>query len=189
MAKTSRLLEELKIIDLIIEVIDSRAINSSSNQELITKFKNKEIIKIATKTDLSDVDKSKHQDILFINKNDVNINKLLINKFNNIFKSKFEKYKSKGLLTPQFYVLIVGLPNVGKSTLINLLIKKNKLIVENRAGVTKKIQLIKISNNYFCYDTPGVMIKDVKTDEEGYILSLINVVNKNIIPLEEVLNY
>jgi ribosome biogenesis GTPase A len=94
--------------------------------------------------------------------------------------------KEKGLLIPQFYILVVGLPNIGKSSLINFITEYNtKTIVQNKAGTTRRNQMVKINDNLFLYDTPGIMVKKIDNDNQGYILALLNLIKKEVIPLEK----
>lgn len=187
MASAIRKIKEIKPLDLIIEVIDARSIKSSRNDSLIAEI-NKPKITIAVKNDLVDEKTLKKDDNIFFcstkNKND---RKKIINLIYKHFEQKIKTLKQKGLLIPQFYILVVGLPNIGKSSLINFITDyTTKTIVQNKAGTTKKNQLIKINENLFLYDTPGIMVKKIESDTQGYILSALNVIKKEVIPLEKV---
>ncbi|MDR3257899.1 MAG: ribosome biogenesis GTPase YlqF [Mycoplasmataceae bacterium] len=189
MARTLRDIQGAQNLDLIIEVVDARAIHISSNPELTLNFK-KEILTIALKSDLADLQNVRIPENTIVGSiKDRQFKNKIINAIDNIFVHKITKLKSKGLLVPQFYIMVVGLPNVGKSSLINFLASSNKLIVENRPGVTKTKQLVKINQNYFLYDSPGVLVKKIDNEVDGYKLALIGTIKKDVLPLDEVVSW
>lgn len=190
MKKTINVLEnQVKNIDFFIEVIDARAIEQSSNQELVNVFKNKIKITIALKSDLIDIKKyqSKYPDILFCsiyNSQDRNkiikhIQKKCEDKINNLIK--------KGYVNFEIHGIVIGLPNIGKSSLINFILNKKQLIVGNKPGVTKKVNWVKVNKNIYLQDTPGVFFKRVDDFLTGSILTIIKTVNFNIVNQYEVL--
>ena len=85
--------------------------------------------------------------------------------------------------------MIFGLPNVGKSSLINKLALKNKVEVQNRPGVTRKVSCIKVDKNFSIYDTPGIMIKKIDNDETGYILGTLGCIDPKVLPLDKVIEF
>ncbi|MDE5617694.1 MAG: 50S ribosome-binding GTPase, partial [Ureaplasma sp.] len=174
-------------VNLIIEVLDARAINTSSNDELLNIVGNKPILKIALKSDYSDLKNS--NDIFVCNIKEKNLRNKIINEINKKLKSQFESAKRKGLIHPKFIILVIGLPNVGKSTLINILKNKNTLITQNFPGVTKKQTIVNINNELNLIDTPGVLFKHIEQIEDAYKLTLINSIKKEIVPLDKVLEY
>jgi ribosome biogenesis GTPase A len=186
MAKASKEIEETKPLDLIIEIVDARAIKNTRNDEL-SKNINKPKIIIALKKDLSDIRITENTNIHITCINDNTFKNTILKILNSFFSEKIQKLKSKGLLMPQFYIMVIGLPNVGKSSFINKLTNfQTKVNVQNKPGVTRKKQMIKISDNFFIYDTPGIMIKKIRSNEQGYILSLLNIIKRENIPVEEV---
>ena len=134
---TDEILKRISDVDFIIEVLDARGINLTSNDELKRKIKTKPIIQIALKNDLSDL-KHNDEEIVFFNIKNKETRDIIIHKLNSVFSNKINSLKNKGLTNPEFIGMVVGIPNVGKSSLINLLSKKISLKVENRSGVTKK---------------------------------------------------
>lgn len=186
MAKTLRDIQGVKNIDMVIEVVDARSINSSSNPELTAGF-SKPKLTIALKSDLADT----RGVVLASNTimgsiKDKRFKQKIIDAIYGLMNDKITRLKSKGLLIPQFYILVVGLPNIGKSSLINFLSPNSKLIVENRPGVTRTRQLVKINQNFFMYDTPGVLVKKIENIQDGFKLSLIGAIKKEILPLHEI---
>lgn len=174
-------------VNLIIEVVDSRAINTSSNYELLNIAKNKPILKIALKADYCDIESS---DATFIcTTKDKNLRNKIILEINKKLEDQFNSARRKGLLHPKFIILVIGLPNVGKSTLINILKNKNTLITQNFPGVTKKQAIVSINNELSLIDTPGVLFKHIEKIEDAYKLTLINCIKKEIVPLDKVLEY
>lgn len=189
MAKSLKQIQsEIKGIDLIIQVLDARAIQSSTNQELVNLAKDRILVNVALKSDLADLTDKKSNVYYFDVKQknlSTEINKIL----KNALKSKIERYKAKGLVNPHFYVMIVGLPNIGKSSLINALAKKCRVQVENRPGVTRKVHLIKIDKNFSVYDTPGIFIKNIDSNQTGYILGLIGAIDEKVLSLMDVTEF
>ncbi len=187
MKKTIDILEDKKKnVDFIIELLDSRLIKTSSNNDLIKIFNNKLIIKIAVKSDLLDLSNvKKDKDIIYCSIKKNKDRQKIISFIENKLSAKIEKLKSKGLVNPIFVGLVVGLPNIGKSSFINFLSDKKQVIVENRPGVTKKVENIKISKNLVLLDTPGVFIKNVESYNDGLNLALINSINRNVVDKKE----
>ena len=186
---TDELISIAKNVDLIIEVIDARAIQSSSNQEITKIFQQKPILKIALKTDYSIVNNSNNDEILFASLKDKKFKNLIIKKIYEILDKKIQKDKTRGLVVPKYTILVVGLPNIGKSSLINYLKNKNVLKVQNYPGVTKKQQLVSINENFDIIDTPGILFKKIDDINIGYKLVLINCIKKEVVTLDHVLRF
>lgn len=180
--------ESLVNVDLVIEVVDARAINYSSNK----KFESisKPFIRVALKSDIADVKSITNANNVIIGstKNKAFKNEL-INKINKFLAPLTAKRKAKGIANPTFYLMIVGLPNVGKSSLINFLANKNLAITGNRPAVTKHQANIKINDQLYLQDNPGIIFKDITDEQEGYILALLNTVKKEALPLNEVVQF
>lgn len=186
---TDKVAENLKHVDAIIQVIDARAPTQSINPDLASIIANKPILTLAMKADWSDL---KQDDIDFAllasikNKAD---RQKIINALDQLLADKIHKLKSKGLVNPKFLVMVVGLPNIGKSSLINFLANKNHLQAQNKPGLTKNITRVAINNRYEIYDTPGILTKNIDDLNQGYILSLIRCIKPEILPIKQVLEF
>lgn len=178
-----------KHIDLVIQVLDARAINLTSNHDLLGIFNQKKIINVALKSDLADLSYQYDSETIVTNIKDHQFSNFLLNKLHEILSDKIKRLQAKGLVTPHFNIMVIGLPNIGKSSLINKLIKKNHNKVENKAGVTKRQTFVKLNKNFTLYDTPGVLYKRIDDFILGAKLSLLNVINLEVIPMQEVLSF
>lgn len=198
MAKAKReIKEKLDFIDIVYEIIDAR-MPLSSRIPLDEFTKNKEKIIIVTKYDLCDktrtdeiLKKLPEEHILTFdlkssNKQDINN---LIKLTNAILKPLNDQRVKKGLKPRTFRALVVGAPNVGKSTLINRIRGKNVQITGNKAGVTKSLTWIKISNTIELLDTPGILYPKITSKEVGFNLASLASINENILNKEEISNY
>lgn len=184
----NKIKEQIKNIDLIIQVLDARATNITSNLELVNLAKNKLVLNVALKSDLADVN-NKNNDIVYLSNKDKSFAKILEQKLICLLDEKIKKLQNKGLKNPHFYAMIIGLPNLGKSTLINCFAKHKKVNVENRPGVTKNINLIKINNLISIYDTPGILTKNIEKLSDGYKLGVLGCIDKKILPMHETIQY
>lgn len=199
MAKTKKqIIEDLKLIDIIVEILDSRIPISSKNPDVEQYSKNKKRIVVLNKSDLADDNITKEWVQYFEEKGikaipmQSNIAKGTENLINEIKKQAQEieqKYKEKGRIGYTTKVMVVGIPNVGKSTFINSLTKKKTAKVENRPGVTQKKQWIKLGNNIELMDTPGMLWPKIGDENIGMHLAFTNSISKNAIDNEEVAYY
>lgn len=193
MAKALREIEEqVKAIDIIIELLDARAPFGSRNPEIQSIIKNKPHLIILTKTDLANPKetnkwleyfKSQGKEVMTFNLLKFDYT-LLKKTCQDILKEKMEKDKAKGLRPRPIRALIVGIPNVGKSTLINKLAKRKATNVENRPGVTKAQQFIRVDQDFVLLDTPGVLWPNFEDKEVATHLALIGTIKRTILPLE-----
>lgn len=186
MAKANRkILESLSNVDLVLEVVDARAVNATSNPEF--EKLNKPVLKVALKSDIADIKNIKWQPNLIIGSTkNKNFRKILISAIDNALASLKAKKLAKGIKKPTFYLMVVGLPNVGKSSLINFLANRKLAQVGNMPAVTKKQSIVKISENLYLQDNPGIFFKKIDKAEEGYVLALVNTVKRSTLPLNEV---
>ncbi|WP_338970579.1 ribosome biogenesis GTPase YlqF [Spiroplasma endosymbiont of Labia minor] len=177
--------KQLPIVDLVIQVVDSRAPFSTQNTILQKLLYKKPMLFIFTKTDLSDIEVTKKW-IIFLNslghtvfKVD-NSGKSLYTEFKNfvykLLSKNFELQKKRGIEIPQLNALICGVPNVGKSTFLNRISKFKRVKVANTPGVTRGLQRIRIDDNIVLIDSPGILPARIDTQAQGFILIACNAI-------------
>ena len=189
MAKSFNSMEkQLNQVDLVIQILDARCPNISSNNELVKLCKHKPIINIALKSDLADLS-SKQQNINYLSISQKKFVTIVEKIIQDKLADKIKKYKTKGLVNPHFYIMVVGLPNIGKSSFINAFAKRNKTVVQNRPGITRNINLIKVNKYFSIYDTPGILIKNIANETVAFILGLIGSIDKKVLPIEKLVRF
>ena len=167
MAKTLRQIEaDLKLVDLVIELLDARIPISSQNPETKKLMADKKRIVILNKSDLADekenikwVNKFESQNIpaILCNSNTGEGIQKITSRIEKLMEEEKQKAEAKGRIGKIIRVMIIGVPNVGKSSLINRMAQKTSAQVGNRPGVTRQKQWIRLSNNIELLDTPGVL--------------------------------
>lgn len=195
MAKTKReIREKINLIDIIYEVIDARMPISSKIKDIDDLIKDKPRILIMTKYDLCDkkeTDKfiSYYESLgykvvpvdLANNKNVKNVLELS----ESVSKELNDKRKSKGLKPRNLRALIIGIPNVGKSTLINRLVGKKAVGVGNKPGFTKSISWIRINKDIDLLDSPGILWPKLEDQYEARILAVLSSIKEEILNKED----
>lgn len=194
MTKTKRQIEKnLKMVDAVAEIIDARIPISSRNPDIAQLVTNKPRIVLLNKCDMADekatklwIEHFKSHGLIAI-PIDCKANKG-INQFvpalKNALSSKIESYKRKGMLNPSMRVMIVGIPNVGKSTFINRIFKQNKAKTADKPGVTRGNQWFTISKGFELLDTPGVLWPKFDDKLTGERLAFTGAIKDQIIDVE-----
>ena len=186
--------ERLKLVDVIVELLDARIPVSSRNEVLYKITKDKLRLVVLTKTDLADqketekwINSFKNQGFsaIFADLNKPADVKNIIKEVEKLGENKNQKYISKGMKPQPVRAMIIGIPNVGKSTLINKMSGRHAASVQNKPGHTKAQQWIKVSNKFELLDTPGILPPSYDDPKKATNLALVGSVNAEILPNEE----
>ena len=188
--------ENLKLIDIVVEVLDARIPFSSRNPLITDLKKDKPEIVVLNKSDISDKDQNLKWKKYFEEQGNTciltcaNINdniKKIIEEINKKGKEIYDKkYENKSVnIRPIYRVLIVGIPNVGKSTIINKIANRQAANVGNKPGVTKKKQWIRVNGNIDLLDTPGLLWPRLDDKDVGLKLALTGNIKQEILDVEE----
>lgn len=190
---TDELKLKLKQIDLIIEILDARAPISSRNFDLSKLCENKRRIIILNKKDIADLkyfDENKvkiHENdkVLICSLKEKEDYKIILNEIKNISNEINKKYIDKGMKSRYLNCMVIGIPNVGKSSFINYLSKRNSAPVGNIPGFTKANKWIKVENLFYLLDTPGILPQKYENNEISVNLALIGCIKQEILPIED----
>lgn len=199
MAKARRqVTEKLKLVDIIFELVDARIPQSSRNPMIDEIIQHKPRLVLLNKADMADKEITKEwvrsfdkQGIksLAINSHAGIGMKEIVTASKIILKEKFDRMEAKGVKPRAIRAMIVGIPNVGKSTLINRLAKKNIAKTGNTPGVTKAQQWIKVGKELELLDTPGILWPKFEDQEVGYKLALTGAIKDTILNLQDISVY
>ena len=195
MTKAVRMMEEnMKLIDLVIEILDARIPRSSRNPDIDRLAGGKMRLVVLNKSDLAD-DKGNKDWLAYFEKKGIpaisynsktkdGMN-LLLSKIKEVCREKIERDRKRGIINRSVKAMIVGIPNVGKSTFINNLAKRNAAVVGNKPGVTKGKQWIHVNKELDLLDTPGILWPKFDDQTVGLHIGFIGSINDEILLLEE----
>lgn len=196
MAKTRKqITEDLKLVDVVIEILDSRIPISSQNPDIKQIIQNKKKIIVLNKCDLSDEKDNKKWIEYFIRQGyravlvDSNTGKgvnEVIKQTQAIMENELKKMAEKGRIGRKIRVMIVGIPNVGKSSFINRISKINKVEVGNKPGVTKQKKWIRVSDEIELMDTPGVLWPKFQSEEVALNLAFTGTIKDEVLEIIEI---
>lgn len=194
MTKAIREMEQnVKLVDLIIYVLDARAPSSCQNPQFAEVIGSKPIIYVLNKADLADEAKTKFWQKYFSAENAVSVSlvstmtnagKIIKDEMTKLLAKKLERNRQKGITMP-LRAMVIGVPNCGKSTLINNLCGKYKAVTGDKPSVTRNTQWVKIAGNIELLDTPGTLWPDFENDEIAHNLAYINAIREDVLDVSE----
>ena len=193
---------KLKLVDVIVEILDARAPKSSRNFLFKEFAPLKKRLFVFSKKDLADeimmknwafaMTKTQNR-VIFADLNNNNDIKNILKNIETLGQENLKKDYEKGLKRKAIRVLIIGIPNVGKSTLINRIIGKKKVNVENRPGKTRSEQWIKVNERFELLDTPGVLPMNYEDQDVAKKLAMLGSIKESILPIsnlvDEIINF
>ncbi len=196
MAKTKReIIQELKLIDVVIELVDSRIPISSRNPDIKNMTKGKKKVIVFNKSDLADQKETlkwvqfyKKQGIptVITDSNSGRGIQDVIKEVEKLMEEEIQKNIEKGRVGRKIRVMVLGIPNVGKSSFINRIVKKNSLAVGNRPGVTREKQWIRVNEKIELLDTPGVLWPKFESEEVALNLAYTGTIKDDILEKVEI---
>ena len=195
MTKARRMMEEnIKLIDLVIELVDARVPLASRNPDIDALGRNKSRVVLLNKSDLADERanklwkayfEQKKMYVLEVNSKSGSGIKSIHNLVREACKEKIERDRKRGILNRPVRAMVVGIPNVGKSTFINAFAGKACTKTGNKPGVTKGKQWIKLNKSLELLDTPGILWPKFESEDVGLKLALIGSMNDELFSAEE----
>lgn len=187
--------EKLKMVDMVIELRDARIPDASKNPLLDELIQQKPRLIILSKKDKADAQATQAW-IQFLKQNDTEviafdipndaILKPVVNAVQTLMKAKIDRMIARGMKPRAIRVMVVGIPNVGKSTFINRLAKKKMAQTGDRPGVTRSLQWVKVNQDIDVLDTPGVLWPKFEDATVGLRLAITGAIKDEILPIEEV---
>ena len=188
----------MPVIDIVFEIIDARIPYSSKIKDIDDIIKNKEKILIMSKADLCDLNETnkwvkyyenKGYNVILVNLSDNNDYKKVIELVNKVANKINLKRQEKGLKAKELKALVIGVPNVGKSTLINNLAGKKVAKTGNMPGVTKSNVWLKTKYKVLVLDTPGILWPKFENENVALNLCVFSAIKEDVIPLMDVASY
>ncbi len=199
MAKTKKeIKEKTKMVDVVLELLDARIPFSSQNPVIQQLTERKPRVILLNKADLADSNELDKWVSYFEDKGHktLKINSLsgkgvdkILPLLRIMMRNVVEKEKARGRKERPIRTMILGIPNVGKSTLINKLANKKKLVAQDRPGVTKKTQYIRVGQDLELLDTPGILWPKFDDEDVAYRLALTGAIKDSILPIDEIVIY
>lgn len=198
MSKALREIEEkIKIVDVVIELLDSRAPLSSINEQLQNVAQGKKKLVVLTKPDLADPKQtelwrnklsSQFDELLVLDLTKPNAQNEIAKAVNRLGKAKHQKDIARGMKPQPIRAMILGIPNVGKSSLINRIAGRRAAGVQNKPGYTRGEQWIKVNNDFLLLDTPGVLPMNYENKKKALNLALLGAIREDILPKEDLVS-
>ena len=199
MTKAKREMQEkLKMVDMVIECRDARIPYSSKNPLLEEIIQQKPRLILLTKIDKADPVRTKEwidclsndtTQVLAVNVLKDNVVSLITAASQECMKAMIERQKRRGINPRAIRAMVVGIPNVGKSTLINRIANKKAVQAADRPGVTRSLTWVKVTKGLELLDTPGVLWPKFEDEHVGMCLAVTGAIRDEILPLEEVCAY
>ncbi len=189
---------KIKLVDIVIEILDARAPLSSINPEFEKRTQNKKKIIVLSKADLADPSetakweayfKKSGASLLILNLNEPKSTNIISNEVKRLGVEKHQKEIAKGMKPQPLKTMIIGIPNVGKSSLINRLAKRSAAGVQNKPGYTRGEQFIKVNNDFILLDTPGILPMSYEDKNKAINLALLGSVKEDVLPNEDLALY
>ena len=190
--------ERIKIVDVVIELFDARAPLSSINEQLEKATAHKKKLFLFSKADLADESqtvlwqkhfRSQDTEVLVVNLSNKNSYDAISKAVIRLGKSKWDKEMARGMKPQPIRTMIIGIPNVGKSSLINLLAKRKAAGVQNKPGYTRGEQWIRVNKDMLLLDTPGILPMSYENKEKAANLALIGSIREDILPNTDLVDY